>query len=101
MARYNEKKMPYLTQDKLLDDFCEMIFNLETKGALLNFLKDLLNRQERQMLVRRLRIAEMLNLGYSYTDIRKRLHCGFSTIARVQRWLNFGRGGYKNVLRKK
>lgn len=101
MARYNENKVPYRTQTDLLDSFCEIIFNLKTKGDVYNFLKDLLNRKERFMLIRRLQIADMLMSGCSYKEIRKRLRCGFNTIAKVQRWLNFGRGGYKEALKMK
>lgn len=93
MARYNEKKIPYNTQERLMDTFCETLSRLKTKGAIRNFLKDLLNRKERVMLVRRLLIAEMLLEGYTYREIVERLHCGTPTIARVERWLHFGRGG--------
>jgi len=99
MARYNEKKIPYATQDRLMDLFCEALCQLKTKGAVRNFLKDLLNRQERMMLIRRLQIAELLEQGLTYTEIREQLGCGTATIARVQRWLNFGRGGYKEIIK--
>lgn len=99
MARYNEKRITYRTQDKLMDLFCETIFQFESKIAIKNFLKDLLNRQERLMLIRRLLIAEMLINKSTYQEIVNRLHCGSATVARVERWLNFGRGGYKYAIK--
>lgn len=75
--------------------FCGILSNLKTKKAIKDFIKDLLNRNERLMLVRRLLIAEMLLNECTYREIVNRLHCGTTTIARVERWLNFGRGGYK------
>jgi len=99
MTRYNEKKIPYKTQEQLMDIFCEILHRLKTKGTIRNFLKDLLNRQERVMLVRRLMVAEMLLDGCTYREIMGRLHCGTSTIARVERWLHFGRNGYKQAIK--
>ncbi|MDP3244551.1 MAG: YerC/YecD family TrpR-related protein [bacterium] len=98
MARYNEKIIPYALQDRLMDTFCEALSRLKTKSAIRNFLKDLLNRQERLMLVRRLLIAEMLLEEKTYQEIIAQLHCGFSTVAKVERWLHFGRGGYKEAV---
>jgi len=84
-----------------MDKFCEILSNLESKNAIRDFLKDLLNRQERMMLIRRLLIAEMLEQGITYREIIKKLKCGSPTIARVERWLHFGRQGYKKALEKK
>lgn len=101
MARYNEKKISYPTQERLMDNLCGTLSRLKTKSAIRDFLKDLLNRQERVMLVRRLFIAEMLLDGYTYREIIKQLHCGSPTIARVERWLHFGRGGYEKAVKSK
>lgn len=101
MSRYNEKKISYAHQERLMNMFCEILGQLKSKQAIRNFLKDLLNRQERIMLIRRLLIAEMLIDGYRYREIVKHLHCGSATIARVERWLNFGRGGYREAIQLK
>lgn len=98
MARYNEKKIAYSLQDRLMDIFCETLARLKTKKAIRNFLKDLLNRQERLMLLRRLLIAELLLDDKTYQEIKEELHCGASTIAKVERWLHFGRDGYKQAV---
>lgn len=98
MARYNEKRIPYPKQDRLMDAFCGMLVSLKSKRAVKDFLKDLLNRQERVMIVRRLLIAQMLLRGCTYQEIIQTLHCGSPTIARVERWLHFGRGGFKKAL---
>ncbi|MDD5342286.1 MAG: YerC/YecD family TrpR-related protein [Patescibacteria group bacterium] len=99
MARYNANKIPYKLQDRLMDHFCETLARLKTKSDIRNFLKDLLNRQERIMLIRRLLIADMLISGKSHREIREKLKAGFPTISRVDRWLNFGRGGYETALK--
>lgn len=98
MARYNERKLSYDKQNELLDSFAETLFRLKTKDAIYNFLKDLMNRKERMMFLRRFAIAERLAEGATYKQIKEELGCGESTISRVQRWLNFGRGGYIKAL---
>lgn len=101
MARYNEKRIPYQVQDRLLRMLADILCRLKTTQQVSDFLKDLLNRQERAMLVRRLLIAEMLMDGYKYREIVDKLHCGMMTIARVERWLHFGRGGYERAVNVK
>ena len=51
------------------------------------------------MLVRRLQVASLLEVGFTYEEIRKMLGVGSQLVARVQRWLEFGRGGYKSAVR--
>lgn len=99
MPKYNEKKLTYTDQEKLMDMLCEILIRLKTKKVIKNFLKDLLNRQERVMLMRRLIIAKMLTKNCTYQEIIDRLHCSPVTIARIERWLNFGRGGYKQAVK--
>ena len=98
MARYNEKRVSYKIQDRLMDMFCDILCGLKTQKAVSDFLKDLLNRQERAMLIRRLLIAEKLLDGYTYREIVAELRCGMPTIARVDRWVHFGRNGYKRAV---
>lgn len=101
MSRYDEKRISYSTQEKLMDIFSDTLLRLKTKREIKNFFKDLLNRQERTMLIRRLLIAEMLLENHTYQEIVDRLHCGTATIARIDRWLHFGRDGYKQAIKVK
>jgi len=98
MPKYNEKKLSLTRQNELMDEFCEMLSKLGVKEKIYNFLKDLLNRKERMMIIRRLQIAKMLKQGRKYYEIKEALGCGCSTIARVQKWLYFGRGGYQAAI---
>ncbi len=100
MPKYNEKKIPYTTQDRLMDLFCQTILKLNNKGEIKNFLKDLLNRQERMMLIRRLLIADMLSKSKTYQEIVDKLHCGPATIAKVEKLFSIGRNGYKVAIKK-
>ena len=98
MSKYNPNKLPYPVQDRLMNNFCLTLARLGTKDSIRDFLKDLLNRQERLMLVRRLLIAELLTQGKTYKEIRFQLKTGRNTITRVNRWLNFGRNGYRKAI---
>ena len=79
MSKYKAEKISYDKQNKLIEMFCEILKNLDSKEAIFNFLKDLLNRQERVMLSRRILIAKMLEDGkliYGCEFEGKWLECG-------------------------
>lgn len=101
MARYNANRVPYTKQEEFTNTFCKVVCGLKTKSAVRDFFKDLLNRHERLMLVRRLLVAELLLEGKTYREIQNQMQMGPSTIARIDRWLHFGRGGYKLAIRAK
>lgn len=100
MARFDSKKLTREKQEEIWDEFCQVLANLDTLDDIKRFFRDLLNRSERTMLVRRLQIAKLLEEGFTYREIRNLLHVGVATISRVERWLNFGRGGYKRAIKK-
>lgn len=100
MSRFSANKLSYRNQEKLFRDFCRVIKRLRTETAIGDFFKDLLNRHERMMIVRRLLVAKMLLADKTYREIRTKLKVGSSTIARIERWLNFGRKGILRALKK-
>jgi len=83
-----------------LGDFYDMISVLSTRSEVKNFFKDLLTLSEIVMISRRLQIAKRLLAGYSYFKIKNELKVGANNIAQVDRWLNNGFGGYKDVIQK-
>lgn len=100
MAKFSDSRLPYNKQDALWDEFCVVIADLKKRDDVKRFLKDLLNRQERLMLIRRLQIADMLEAGMTYEEITRRIGASSPTIARVHRWLKFGRDGYRRAIQK-
>lgn len=98
--RFPPHKLSYTEQDRLWSNFCGVLVMLKSKNDIQRFLKDLLNRQERMMFIRRLQIAKMLQKGITYDEIKKKLRTSTTTIAKVQRWLEFGREGYKRAIDK-
>ena len=101
MARYNPKHLTRKQQEELWDDFCQAVLLLKNIDESRRFFRDILNRTERTMLARRLQIALLLELGFDYRQIRKLMSTSMQTISRVSRWLNFGRNGYRLIIRRK
>lgn len=99
MARYSDKRIAKPTQDELWNEFCDLVVNLKSREAVRRFFCDLFNRGERLMVARRLHIASLLEAGATYETIKATLGVGASTIARVHRWLEFGRNGYRSAVR--
>lgn len=100
MARFSDKRVPKWTQDELWDEFCDLVVDLKSRDAVKRFFRDLLNRPERLMLARRLHVAALLEAGFTYREIKDILGAGSQLIARVERWLEFGRRGYKQAIKR-
>lgn len=62
------------------------------------FLDDICTINEIQDLAQRLSTAIMLDNGENYSNISQKLGTSAATISRVSRCLNYGEGGYKNVI---
>ena len=63
-------------------------------------LRDLLSEQEAVMIARRLKIALLLEKGWSYEDIRKAIKVSHSTIAKIQLWLKTYGDGFRLAIPK-
>lgn len=101
MAKFtNPSKLLKEEQEKLFFQFCSAISKLNNPLEVAEFLKDLLSAQEVEMLAKRLKIAELLIIGFSYSRISYNLKVGFSTIARVHEWLKMSGSGYRMVLKR-
>lgn len=100
MAKFVHKRISYDNQDKLLEELCEVLLLLKKPSEMKNFLKDLLGRGERIMLVRRFKIAKLLEEGKSYAEIMKEILTSPNTIAKIERLFNFGRNGYRDAIKR-
>ncbi len=88
----NEEKKKYL------GEFYSMMALLKSRDQVKRFLKDLLTLSEVVMISRRIQIAKMLLKGYTHEKIRKKLKVGLTNISQVEKWLNNGFGGYKEMI---
>lgn len=71
----------------LLQEFCEAISVLSNPEEIMDFITDLLTKQETIMIARRIKIAKMLINGNNYQEIRNSLKVGLGTIAKINQWL--------------
>ena len=65
-----------------------------------SFFRDLLTEQELIEFSNRWRVAQMLYNNTPYSKIEKETGLSSTTIARVSKWLNNGKNGYKSMIEK-
>ena len=88
------------------ESFCEVAISrlveafgvVSGKEELASFLRDLMTESEISELSNRLRAAKMLDEKIPYATIEKETGLSSATIARVSKWLQKGKGGYRLVL---
>lgn len=78
----------------------QVFTKLQTKSEVRNFLRDLLTEAELKEFANRWKVAQMLEKKISYKEIEKETSMSSTTIARIQKWLTNGMGGYKSMLKK-
>ncbi|RJR31928.1 hypothetical protein C4569_00955 [Candidatus Parcubacteria bacterium] len=100
MAKCDYYKLDPEERKKLLYRFYTAVTALTSYDEVENFFKDLFTVQEITMFSRRLKIAELLETGKTYDYIADNLRVGKDTIAGVQKWLEYGREGYKKAIEK-
>jgi TrpR-related protein YerC/YecD len=76
----------------------EALLSLETTREVREFLEDLCTPAELEAMVDRWRVAQLLNRGYTYRDIRRLTEVSVTTIGRVARFIERGSGGYRTAL---
>jgi TrpR-related protein YerC/YecD len=76
----------------------DALLSLETGDEVKRFLEDLCTPAELEAMVDRWRVAQLVNQGYSYRDIRELTEVSVTTIGRVARYMEHGTGGYRTLL---
>lgn len=76
------------------------ILALQTEDECKRFLRDLLTENEIKEFANRWKVARMLSQKISYGEIEKETGMSSTTIARVNKWLTSGKGGYRLVLKR-
>jgi TrpR-related protein YerC/YecD len=64
------------------------------------FLRDLLTEQELIEFGNRWKAARMLSEKFPYSIIEKETGLSSTTVARVSKWLNSGKGGYQLMIKR-
>lgn len=78
----------------------QAVVKLESVEECRRFLGDLLTANELAEFAARWQAARMLADGISYVEIEERTGLSSRTIARVQKWLKEGNGGYRLMLKR-
>lgn len=76
------------------------ILNLKSEKECRNFLRDLLTAAELKEFANRWKVAQMLNKKIDYKTIERKTNMSSTTIARIQKWLTGGMGGYRLMLKR-
>ena len=74
------------------------ILSLENEKECAAFFEDLCTMKEIKDMVDRLEVANLLLEGETYETIVKKTKMNSATISRVNRCIQYGKGGYKKIL---
>ena len=83
-----------------MDSLFRAILDLGNLTEARKFFRDLLTENELLEFSQRWKVAKMLSAEKAYVDIEKETGMSSTTIARIQRWLKSGMGGYKLMIKK-
>lgn len=78
----------------------EALLSLRTPQEVKAFLEDLCTPAELEAMVDRWRVAQLLDRGYTYRDIRDLTEVSVTTVGRVARFIEHGNGGYRTALER-
>ncbi len=79
----------------------EAILSLKDENSCKNFLNDICTPKELEDLSDRLNVAQLLLQGFTYEKIIEETGMSSTTIARINKTLLYGDGGYREVLKNK
>lgn len=86
--------------DEEIKALYKAILLLKNEDECKRFLRDLLTEAEIKEFANRWKVARMLDKKISYEEIEKETCMSSTTIARVQKWLTNGKGGYRLMLKR-
>lgn len=87
-------------KNESMDRLFDTILNLSSREECRAYFEDLCTVKELQDMAQRLDTAVLLSRGYSYKRIMEQVEVSTATIGRVSKCLNYGSGGYRNVIGK-
>lgn len=80
------------------DALFHAILSLTSVEECYRFFEDVCTIKEVQDMAQRLEVAKMLKRGMNYLAISKATGASTATISRVNKCLNYGSGGYEEIL---
>ena len=85
-------------RSNITDRLFEAILKLDSIDDCYRFFEDLCTIKELRDLSQRFQIATLLDQGLNYQSIVREADASTTTISRVNHCLNYGTGGYRDVL---
>ena len=82
------------------EKFYKAILCLENIEECAAFFEDLCTIGELQAMIQRFQVAGLLHQGLVYSEVGRLSGASSATISRVNRCLNYGAGGYRQVLER-
>lgn len=86
--------------DKKSKALYKAVLSLKNPSECKRFFRDLLTKAEIKEFANRWKVAKMLNGKIPYEEIEKETGMSSTTIARIQKWLTEGKGGYRLMLKR-
>ena len=86
------------SDNKKIKELTKAVLLLKNADEAKRFLRDLLTESELVEFGNRWKAARMLSENKPYTEIIEQTGLSSTTIARVSKWLNKGKGGYKKII---
>ena len=87
-------------KNESLDRLFDAILRLETTEECYRFFEDVCTVKEIREIAQRLDVALYLSQGKNYQEISAKTGASTATISRVNKCLNYGSGGYSEMLKK-
>lgn len=83
-----------------IDELFKAILSIKTPSEARRFFRDLLTKKELIEFSQRWKVALMLHNKTPYTKIELETGMSSTTIARIQKWLQKGAGGYRLIIKR-
>ncbi len=84
-----------------IDAFFDAVLSLESREECRKFFEDICTINEIISIAQRLEVAKLLNEGMTFSAIAEKTGASTATIARVNKCIRYGAGGYALVLEGK
>lgn len=97
------KKLDKLAQEEkenLLFDLINAFSLMKNPVESALFLNDLLTENEIENLARRLRVGKLLLVGETHEEVVRKLHCSYTTVAKIAMWINNSGEGLKRIIKR-
>ena len=95
MIQERTKEMNKRIKKTRNEEMYQAILQMQTVEECMKFFDDLCTVSELQAMEQRYQVASLLHQGMIYNDILARTGASSATISRVNRSLQYGRGGYE------